>query len=58
MLRFVSRAMGALRLFPAVEGADAATEVAVTGVSCRQQVGQFTSRAAKHAIELVAAALR
>jgi len=53
----ISRAMGALRLFPAVEGASDETEIAVTGVSCRQQIGHFTSRRPRHAIELLAEAL-
>ena len=53
----VSRAMGALKLFPAVEAAGATTRVAVTGVSCRQQIDHFTSRRAEHAVELLAQAL-
>jgi len=53
----ISRAMGALRLFPAVEAASVDTEIAVTGVSCRQQIGHFTSRRPRHAIELLAEAL-
>src|SRR4029077_5386460 len=40
----ISEAMGALKIFPAVEAADATTQVAITGVSCRQQIGHFTSR--------------
>ncbi len=54
----VSRAMGAYRLFPAVEAADAGTAIAVTGVSCRQQIGHFTARRPRHAAELLADALR
>jgi FAD/FMN-containing dehydrogenase/Fe-S oxidoreductase len=54
----ISRAMGALRLFPAVEAASGETAVAITGVSCRQQIGHFTSRRPKHAVELLAEALR
>jgi Fe-S oxidoreductase len=54
----VSKAMGAYRLFPAVEAAAAETEIAITGVSCRQQIGHFTSRAPRHAVELLADALR
>jgi len=53
----VSRKMGAYRLFPAVEGASEETEVAVTGVSCRQQIGHFTSREPRHVAELLAEAL-
>jgi Fe-S oxidoreductase len=53
-----SRAMGALRLFPAVEAAAPDTPIAITGVSCRQQIGHFTSRKPRHAVELLAEALR
>lgn len=54
----ISREMGSLRLFPAVEAADKDTAIAITGVSCRQQIGHFTSRKPRHAIELMADALR
>ena len=54
----ISRRMGQLALFPAVEAAPAATEVAITGVSCRQQIDHFTSRSPRHAVELLAEALR
>jgi Fe-S oxidoreductase len=54
----VSKAMGSLRLFPAVEAAAPATEVAITGVSCRQQIGHFTSRRPRHALEILADALK
>jgi Fe-S oxidoreductase len=54
----VSRAMGALKLFPAVEGAPRETVVAITGVSCRQQIDHFTSRTPRHTVELLAEALR
>jgi Fe-S oxidoreductase len=54
----ISRAMGAMRLFPAVEAASADTAVVITGVSCRQQIGHFTSRRPRHAVELLAEALR
>jgi Fe-S oxidoreductase len=54
----VSRAMGDYRLFPAVEAAPPDTEIAITGVSCRQQIGHFTSRRPSHAAELLADALR
>ena len=53
----ISRAMGALRLFPAVEDAAPSTQVVITGVSCRQQIGHFTSRKPRHAVELLADAL-
>jgi Fe-S oxidoreductase len=54
----ISRAMGALRLFPAVEAASPQAQIAITGVSCRQQIGHFTSRRPRHAVELLAEALR
>ena len=54
----LSKAMGSLKLFPAVEAASRETAVAITGVSCRQQIGHFTSRTPRHAVELVADALR
>jgi Fe-S oxidoreductase len=54
----ISREMGALRLFPAVESAGEDTAIAITGVSCRQQIGHFTSRKPRHAIEILADALR
>ena len=53
----VSRQMGAHRLFPAVEAAGGEAAIAVTGVSCRQQIGHFTSRAPRHVAELLAEAL-
>jgi FAD/FMN-containing dehydrogenase/Fe-S oxidoreductase len=54
----ISKAMGALRLFPAVEAAPPDAAIAITGVSCRQQIGHFTSRRPRHAVELIADALR
>jgi Fe-S oxidoreductase len=54
----VSKAMGSLRLFPAVEAASASTAIAITGVSCRQQIGHFTSRKPRHALEILADALK
>jgi Fe-S oxidoreductase len=54
----ISREMGSLRLFPAVEGAAPDTAIAITGVSCRQQIGHFTSREPRHAAEILADALR
>jgi FAD/FMN-containing dehydrogenase/Fe-S oxidoreductase len=50
----LSRAMGARSLFPAVEAAPADAEVLITGVSCRQQIGHFTSRQPRHVVELLA----
>ena len=53
----VSRAMGELRLFPAIR-AQPSTPVAVSGVSCRQQIGHFTDRQPRHIAEYLAEALR
>ena len=49
----VSRKIGAERLFPAVEAAGPDTEIAVSGVSCRQQIDHFTSRRARHVAEVL-----
>jgi FAD/FMN-containing dehydrogenase/Fe-S oxidoreductase len=54
----ISRSMGALRLFPAVESASHEAAIAITGVSCRQQIDHFTSRKPQHAVELLAEALK
>ncbi|MDA0366468.1 MAG: FAD-binding protein [Chloroflexi bacterium] len=54
----LSRAMGARKLFPAVEAAAADAEVLITGVSCRQQIGHFTTRRPRHVVELLADAIR
>ncbi len=53
----ISEKIGAERLFPAVEAAGAETEIAVTGVSCRQQIGHFTTREPLHVVEILAKAL-
>ena len=53
----MSRSMGALRLFPALEAA-AGMPVAITGVSCRQQIGHFTDREPRHVVEYLADALK
>ena len=52
----ISRQMGELRLLPSVRAA-AGVPVAVTGVSCRQQIGQFTDRRPRHVVEYLADAL-
>ena len=41
----VSRKIGAERLFPKVEEQSRDTVIAVTGVSCREQIGHFTRTA-------------
>jgi Fe-S oxidoreductase len=53
----ISEKIGGERLFPAVESADAATEIAVTGVSCRQQIDHFTRRTPRHVVEVLRDAL-
>ena len=52
----ISRRMGELRLFPAIRESEG-TPVAVTGVSCRQQIGHFTDREPRHVVEWLADAL-
>jgi FAD/FMN-containing dehydrogenase/Fe-S oxidoreductase len=57
----ISRAIGARRLFPAVEAKRKATDgdfdVVAAGVSCRQQVEHFTGKRPKHLVEVLAEAL-
>jgi Fe-S oxidoreductase len=52
----LSRTVGELRLFPALRAEPPETVVAASGVSCRQQIGHFAGRAARHPVELVAQA--
>ena len=52
----ISRAMGELRLFPALREKPE-VPVAITGVSCRQQIGHFTERTPRHVAEYLAEAL-
>lgn len=52
----ISRQMGELRLFPAIRSARH-IPVAVTGVSCRQQIGHFTDAQPRHVAEYLADAL-
>ena len=54
----ISEKIGRERLFPAVEAADSETEIAVTGVSCRQQISHFTKRRPRHVIEILRDAAR
>ncbi len=49
----ISEKIGAERLFPAVEAASPDTEIAVSGVSCRQQIEHFTSRRPRHIAEVL-----
>jgi Fe-S oxidoreductase len=52
----LSRQVGEQRLFPALRGEPQDVVVAATGVSCRQQIGHFAGRAARHPVVLVAQA--
>ena len=49
----ISETIGRQRLMPAVEAASAETEIAVTGVSCRQQIGHFSARRPRHVAEIL-----
>ena len=49
----VSMTIGEQTLFPAIRDKDAEWEVAVMGVSCRQQVEQGTGRTARHLVEVL-----
>jgi Fe-S oxidoreductase len=53
----ISEKIGSERLFPAVEKAASGDEIAVTGVSCRQQIDHFTGRAPRHVVEILRDAL-
>lgn len=54
----ISQKIGAERLFPAVNSATSDTEIAVSGVSCRQQVDHFTNRTARHVAEILCDSLK
>jgi Fe-S oxidoreductase len=53
----ISQKIGSERLFPAVEKAGADTEIAISGVSCRQQIDHFTHRQPRHVVEVLRDAL-
>ena len=53
----VSMAIGQQALFPAVNSKGPDWEVAVMGVSCRQQIEHGTDRKARHLAEVLADAL-
>ena len=53
----VSMKIGEHALFPAVNAKDTEWEVAVTGVSCRQQIEDGTGRRARHLVEILRDAL-
>ncbi|MCC6317557.1 MAG: FAD-binding protein [Gemmatimonadaceae bacterium] len=54
----LSLAIGDMRLFPAVRAAPPDALVAATGVSCRHQILDGTSRRALHPVEILRAAVR
>lgn len=49
----LSLQIGGMRLFPAVAAAASETIIAATGVSCRQQIAQGTTRRAVHPVTLL-----
>ena len=53
----ISMTIGQEALFPAVNAKDESWEVAVTGVSCRQQIEDGTGRKARHLVEILRDAL-
>jgi Fe-S oxidoreductase len=53
----ISEAMARRTLVPAVDAAPLDTAIAITGVSCRQQISHFSTREPKHVVEYLAAAL-
>jgi Fe-S oxidoreductase len=50
----VSQKIGEERLFPAVNAQTPDTQIAVAGVSCRQQIEHFTERKTMHIVEVLA----
>ena len=54
----VSMKIGEEALFPSINNKDADWEVAVMGVSCRQQVEHGTGRPARHLVEVLRDALK
>ena len=54
----VSLKVGESRLLQVVREADATTDVAAAGLSCRQQISHATGRTARHPAEVLADALK
>jgi FAD/FMN-containing dehydrogenase/Fe-S oxidoreductase len=55
----ISKAMGELKLFPAIEAEDKREwDVAISGISCRQQIEHFTSKKPRHVAEYLADVLK
>ena len=53
----VSMKIGEERLFPAIRSAPADAEIAITGVSCRQQIEDGTDRKPRYLTEILAEGL-
>jgi hypothetical protein len=53
----LATAIGEDRLFPAVREAAPEVEIAITGVSCRDQIGFNTQKKPRHLAEILADAL-
>jgi Fe-S oxidoreductase len=53
----ISMDIGRLTLFPAVQAKGEDWEMAVTGVSCRQQIEHGTGRRTRHLVEILRDAL-
>ncbi len=53
----ISRQMADLRLLPAIENASPDAQIAITGVSCRQQISHFATRQPRHLLEYLSDAL-
>jgi Fe-S oxidoreductase len=53
----ISMSIGGLALFPAVQSKGPDWELAVMGISCRQQIEQGTGRKARHLVEVLRDAL-
>jgi FAD/FMN-containing dehydrogenase/Fe-S oxidoreductase len=53
----ISEAMARRTLVPVVDAAPRDTAIAVTGVSCRQQIWHFSTREPRHVVEYLARAL-
>jgi FAD/FMN-containing dehydrogenase/Fe-S oxidoreductase len=50
----ISESIGEDRLFPAIRSSTMDTVIAITGVSCKQQIGHFTARKPRHVAEVLA----
>jgi Fe-S oxidoreductase len=54
----ISVSLGNRRLAPAVQSAEATTEIVAPGVSCRQQIEHLAGRPARHPAQVLRDALR